>query len=86
MYFATVTGEPFVKIGYSTNVKGRIEAGQAWNWKEVQLIGYMPGTRQTERELHLRWRRFRVRREWFFLSDEVRHGIADLLEDNGVKE
>lgn len=49
-----------IKIGFSTNVKQRIK-----DFGAGQLLGTMPGTMHTERQMHERFAHLRDAGEWF---------------------
>ena len=60
----------FIKIGIARNVANRLEALQTSNARELELLIAIPfksrmQARHVEKKLHRRFRRFRVRGEWF---------------------
>jgi len=61
----------FVKIGYSTDIAGRIETLQPGAPQKLKLIARMPGTMRTERALHEKFSHLRECGEWFSMTDEV---------------
>jgi len=61
----------FVKIGYSTDIAGRTEALQPGAPQKLELIGRMPGSIQTERALHKKFKHLREHGEWFSLTDDI---------------
>lgn len=73
VYFITCgDGEwPFVKIGYSKDIVGRMEALQPGAPQKLDLIGRMPGTIQVERAIHEKFSHLREHGEWFRLEDEL---------------
>lgn len=61
-----------IKIGLATNVKARMAELQTGNHEELQLLGFIPGDRCLERQLHRRFSEFRIRGEWFSDCDAIR--------------
>ena len=59
VYFAQRRAGGLVKIGWSRSVKVRMGAVRA------NVIGAIPGERETERALHERFAHLRTRGEWF---------------------
>lgn len=72
VYFAQRRKGGLIKIGYSRNVKPRVQTIRA------KVIGAVPGEREVEKKLHKRFAHLRVRGEWFRPED-------DLLEYISVK-
>ena len=88
VYFFVTADDRFVKIGYSAKILTRlaqirtIGPGTAG----ARLIGYLPGTIETERWLHRRFAALRDSGEWFRYTDEVRDFASSLLPPPKVKE
>ena len=60
-----------VKIGVAKDVQGRLATLQTGNPAELNLLFYIPGDKDLERELQGRFYADSVGREWFRLSDEI---------------
>lgn len=75
VYFIRAKGDPSspIKIGWTTNIIGRLEALQTGFPHELEVVGSTPGDIQREKDLHKRFSGLRLRGEWFSPS-------ADLLE------
>lgn len=54
-----------IKIGFSTRPLNRLRDLQTSNPGALEIIGTMQGTKAYEHRLHERFKRFRVRGEWF---------------------
>lgn len=76
VYF--VSGGPCIKIGTSTNLKGRFASLQTSSMDELRLLGTIPGDVEIERSIHTRLGQFRKRGEWFLDCAEVRAAIIEL--------
>lgn len=61
----------YVKIGWSHAVVKRILALQAANPDRLLIYAIIPGRPELERQLHERFRRERMRREWFERDGEI---------------
>jgi hypothetical protein len=79
IYFIETADGGFVKIGYSIkpyqrlSQLGTLQPGM----RALRLIGWIPGTFETERELHARFLADRDNGEWFRDSPELRGFIAE---------
>ena len=66
-----------VKIGWSSNIKVRMESAQVDNPEPLALLAYVPGGPEIEARLHHRFREAHLRGEWF---RPVRD-LLDLIEE-----
>lgn len=57
------------KIGFSKKPHARLVSLRSFAPK-IRLLGYLPGTMQTEGSMHHKFRAKHVRNEWFALSQE----------------
>jgi hypothetical protein len=64
-YVYFVQGGPFIKIGWSLLLQNRIAALQTGNPYKLELLGAIPGSIDTEREIHERFKKYRAQGEWF---------------------
>lgn len=72
-----------IKIGYTTNLTQRSRAYPPG----TELLAVEPGTKETERERHIKFSRFRKRgREWFVEAPELTEHMSALAEQFGVPE
>jgi hypothetical protein len=60
-----------LKIGIARDPVERLWRLQTSNWEDLRLLLTMPGGRKLEQELHERFARYRMAREWFRHSDEI---------------
>lgn len=77
---------PYVKVGYSRNVKARVESLRRpaeqterpndLNVLDAHLLAVVPGAPQGERLIHTLLAPHHVVGEWFHLNDDVRAHIA----------
>jgi hypothetical protein len=69
----------FVKIGLSNNIARRIEFYRRSIPDKIVPLEVLATTdNYTERELHLRFREFRISGDWFHFSDPIRRFIRTL--------
>jgi hypothetical protein len=76
IYFVQPENEPFVKIGYASNVVARVRGLQVSNHKRLVLLGTLRGTVETEQALLRQFRKHLVRGEWFHLVPEIIEAIG----------
>lgn len=83
VYFVQDTHRNFIKVGRSSRVKKRLSDLQTGNPYDLLLMGWIesPDDPRLERELHMRFKDLRHRREWFELT--VDHVLGSLKEHNG---
>ncbi|MGN6769773.1 MAG: GIY-YIG nuclease family protein [Rhizobiaceae bacterium] len=74
VYFLRAGDE--VKIGFSTNLRQRLEKLRNGNAFPVFVCRYVEGTMATERQFHKRFAEYRLRGEWF----DLRGSLARFLE------
>lgn len=66
---------PFVKIGMAGNVEKRLAQLRTGSPDDFEVLGTIPGDRETERALHARFDHLRHCREWFYLGKDLRSHI-----------
>lgn len=60
-----------VKIGSSTTVRKRIESLNGAHHRKLELLATIPGGRKRELALHKKFKRYRVRGEWFHFAAPI---------------
>ena len=69
-----------IKIGYAANIASRMRAYPP----SAILLAAHPGTKETEREMHLEFRRYLDRgREWFSQGEKLMTHISEVLAQFG---
>lgn len=63
-------------VGYSKDPQRRLNTLQTGNSTPLQMLLTIPGTIQSERALHRRFKRDHVNLEWFNYSDDIQRYIA----------
>jgi hypothetical protein len=66
-----------VKIGFTNNLKLRLKHIQLGSHMKIELLATIPGDENTEREIHWRFARYRIRGEWFRLKPDLKAFIQD---------
>ena len=77
IYFVEAIGTDRVKIGYTVDLKVRLNTLQTGCPHELKLIHSEEGNKRKERELHKRFFNDRTIGEWFEISDEIREYIRN---------
>lgn len=70
-----------VKIGHSMDPRGVLKALARGNYRELTILGTLPGGRERESALHKKFDRFRIKngssaREWFILAPPIKAYIS----------
>lgn len=86
IYFVREPATRTIKIGFAENPFRRFVALQTACPYELTLIGVIPGGRAGEAELHRRFKKYRVRGEWFRDAPELLSALYDLLQLNVAVE
>lgn len=76
VYFVTPIRSRRVKIGTTTNLRNRLRTLQANNHVTLTVLLTMAGDIAIEGQLHERFKAYRMRNEWFSLSDEIKEFIV----------
>ncbi|AWN35707.1 GIY-YIG nuclease family protein [Methylobacterium radiodurans] len=73
IYF--IRSADLVKIGFTNNLKRRLEAFTTATPQGYEVIGHVSGTALDERLWHARFKKLRVRGEWFRYTDGLAAAI-----------
>lgn len=60
------------KIGYASNPENRLSQLQTGNPFALELVGVVDGDISLERELHIKFDKYRIKGEWFEYSQEIK--------------
>lgn len=85
MSIYVLRSDNLVKIGFTENLRGRVQAIVAMVPVPVEFVGHMPGGRDLEVHLHERFRTHRFSGEWFVETENMRTAF-DLLLTAGLPE
>lgn len=80
VYFLHAINSNTVKVGYTTNLLGRVRAIQLANPETIKLIGSVPGSFHSERAYHQAIWPHHVKGEWFYYNDKVVVFIKNILD------
>ena len=72
LYLIKCSGNNFCKIGYSTNPKNRLNQLQTGSAFSVNLLASLEGTMEDERNLHKKFKNFKLKGEWFDYCTEIK--------------
>ncbi|MEZ2132531.1 MULTISPECIES: GIY-YIG nuclease family protein [unclassified Sinorhizobium] len=76
-YVYFITDGEAIKIGKANNPKSRLSGLQTSHHKPLRILALIPGSEETERALHWKFERHRIRGEWFKDCKEIREFIKD---------
>lgn len=71
VYFVQIGNADRVKIGFSGNLKNRLQSMATVSSEVVTLLGHIEGDKKMESDLHTRFASYRIRGEWFHLSGDL---------------
>lgn len=80
IYFIQAGNNGPIKIGYSAKkyIKDRLITLQTGNHEKLVLLCTIPGTKNTEKELHKKFKEFWIRGEWFHVNTVLSELISSL--------
>jgi len=84
IYFIEAKEINRIKIGFSANPEDRLKSLQISSPVELTLLITIKGTQTNEQQLHRRFSKDRVHREWFEASKELMYYINDVMEIKNI--
>ena len=78
VYF--ILSQGLIKIGFTTNLQGRLSDFQTYIPIGIELLGAIEGSADRERAVHAKFRHLHHRGEWFVDSREIRDFIDEALQ------
>lgn len=83
-YFIGSKKYKFVKIGFTTNLFSRLSAIQTGCPFDIEILAYIKSQdpKKTEHKLHMKFKKYRVRGEWFKLTDDIKQFINLINQPN----
>jgi hypothetical protein len=78
-YIYVVRAVDRVKIGFSKDVKRRISELQTFFADELELLLATPGSIMIEHSLHVRFKEFAIKGEWFCFAEPIAAYVASEL-------
>ncbi len=79
IYFVQNKARNAVKIGFSENLEARLKVLQTVSLDPLELIGTIEGDRDAEKELHKKFKDFKIRGEWFLMDSELKDFVRDYV-------
>ena len=79
VYFILNPADQLVKIGISEEPTARLFSLQTANAIRLELLGFISGGAQKEREIQKKFSHLHVRGEWFVFGDEIRDFISSAI-------
>jgi len=67
-----------IKIGVTKDVGKRLAALKTGSPVQLAILGFIPGTKQKEKELHHRFSSYRTHGEWFEKNDDLINYIKEV--------
>ena len=79
VYFAYDAMEQTVKIGFTDkSLKERLSNLRTAN-PHIRILGWIPGTEKTEKQLHKQFKHLHHAREWFYYRDELKTFVRNVV-------
>ena len=85
VYFIQEGSDGPIKIGYTSNLKKRLESMQVGNSKELNVLGTYSGGRKEESYLHSLFAIAQIRGEWYYPIHELLKFIRLNCSNHSVK-
>lgn len=71
VYFIQDTGNRYIKIGYTEDIKSRASCIQTGNPNPIDILAYVRANKKDEAKVHVALKKYRHRGEWFKPTEEV---------------
>jgi len=87
IYFVKEQNDLTAKIGVSDTLetlKKRLCSMQTGNSRKLLIVGLTGGSYRKEKELHKKYKNYRIHREWFSLSNDIREYIIKHTYDLSI--
>lgn len=81
VYVVTYHGCDRAKIGHTTNIVARLTSLETGAPYPLELLAFIPGPVEIEKDAHRRFSKHHARREWFDKSQEFLDGIVSLTRE-----
>jgi len=78
VYFARASQSGLIKIGCTTNLRGRMSALRSRTHGTFEFLGALQGDRTVERGMHMKFAPHNFQSEWFRDVPEIREFVASL--------
>lgn len=75
VYYIAASGTKRYKIGVTTNIERRMSDLQSHSPIDLFLVWRVPGGFELERAFHRKYKKYRIRHEWFEFPDEVERKV-----------
>ena len=79
-YIYFITDGDNVKIGSTHDLKRRLSSLQTGNSKKLTILDYIEAPRKTEKEIHMYYKKYHVRGEWFNIL--ALYNRSDILRED----
>lgn len=80
VYFIFFEELRVVKIGYTNNIQNRFKNLRVAIPGNLEILGVISGDTVLEKKLHRAFRKYKMRGEWFFYSQELKNYIEEHAE------
>ena len=60
-----------LKIGYTTDMKKRLHQIKLNNNNKVIFLSHFIGSKNNEKILHNKWKKYQIKQEWFSYQEEI---------------
>jgi hypothetical protein len=79
IYVLKDVNSPTFKIGIAQNVEKRRRALEKQSGRKIQLKISFVGSQKEEKEMHDKYKKYRLEGEWFRWNSEIKKEVEDLL-------
>lgn len=83
LYLVNVVGTSYYKIGIAKDIKSRLIGIQTGNHMEIKCAEWVmiSDVRKKEKELHIKYKAFNHRNEWFLFNEELLNEVIDIFSN-----
>jgi hypothetical protein len=83
LYLVNAVDTSYYKIGIAKDIKSRLIAIQTGNHMEIKCVEWViiSDVRKKEKELHIKYKDFNHRNEWFLFNEELLCEVIDIFSN-----
>jgi hypothetical protein len=85
VYFIQCHNNHFIKIGYTKDIKARLQIIQSNNPEQIDILNIIMGTEKLESQIHNQLSKYKIRGEWYYPKQEVVNLMNQYVDKYGIK-
>lgn len=84
VYFIQCHNSHFMKVGYTKDIKARLQIIQSNNPEKIDILNIIMGTEKLETQIHHQLIKYKIRGEWYYPKEEVINLMNQYVDKYGI--